>query len=103
VVEAQQASRAGDADLRARAAHLAQLEEMLRGGSAPAGQRAELDAMVTRLRDEVARSRRDGQALRAREQELRTLLSTEESRWIYVSNRLDEIERGRDGPPEHRP
>jgi chromosome segregation ATPase len=100
VVEAQQAVRVGEADTRARSTHLAQLEEMLRGGSAPPGQRAELDAMVARLQDELARSQRDEQALRAREQELRSALSTEESRWIDLSNRLDEIGRGRDARVE---
>jgi hypothetical protein len=93
VAELQRLRRAGEADHRARAAHLKQLEDSLLNGAMPFTQQEEMDRMLARLRDEVARSAQDEAAFQAREQDLRDALSAEEHVWIDVSHRLDQIER----------
>jgi hypothetical protein len=50
-------------------------------------------AMLAHLREEVDRSGREEQALRAQEQELLKALSGEEKLWIDFNSRLDELER----------
>jgi uncharacterized coiled-coil protein SlyX len=93
VAEAQSILRTSEADQRARSAHLKRVEDSLRESTASPMRNGEIEAMLGRLRDEVDRSGRDEEVLRAQEQELLKTLAVEESLWIDFSSRLDRLER----------
>jgi uncharacterized coiled-coil protein SlyX len=93
LAEAQKVLRTSEADHRARSAHLKRVEDSLRDGTASFTRSAEFEAMLAHLREEVDRSGREEQALRAQEQELLKALSGEEKLWIDFNSRLDELER----------
>jgi hypothetical protein len=81
------------ADYHARSAHLKRLEDSFAGSTASSAKSAELEAMMGHLREEVARSGRDEEALRAQQQELVKMLSSEKSLWIDFNSKLAGIER----------
>ena len=93
LAETQRVLRTSGADHRARSAHLKRVEDSLRDGTASSTRSAEFEAMLARLREEVDRSGREEQALRAQEQELLKAQSGEENLWIDFNSRLDELER----------
>ena len=63
-------------------------------GTASAARIGDVEAMLGQLRQEVARSSEEQQALRVREQDLRRTLNAEQNRWIEFNSRLDQLERG---------
>jgi hypothetical protein len=93
LAEAQRMLRTSGADHRARSAHLKRVEDSLRDGTAPSTRSGEFEVMLAHLREDVDRSGREEEALRAQEQELLKALSGEEKLWIDFNSRLDRIER----------
>jgi chromosome segregation ATPase len=81
-----------EGDRGARAEHVKQLESLHREGTAQHSQIRDLDEMLAGLRQELARSGFEEQALRAEEQELRRAMSAEQNAWIAFSARLNELE-----------
>jgi chromosome segregation ATPase len=81
-----------EGDRGARAEHVKQLESLHREGTAQHSQIRDLDGMLAGLRQELARSGFQEQALRAEEQALRTAMSAEQNAWIAFNARLDELE-----------
>ena len=92
--DAQEALNAGENDRNARLAHMSRVEESMRSGTASAARIGDVEAMLGQLRQEVARSSEEQQALRVREQDLRRTLNAEQNRWIEFNSRLDQLERG---------
>ena len=81
------------ADYRARSAHLKRVEDSFGDGTGSSTKSAELEAMLGHLREEVDRSGREEEALRAQHQELLKTLSAEENLWIDVASKLAGIEQ----------
>jgi hypothetical protein len=79
-----------ESDRRARSAHVKQLEDSRRDRATTPG---EVDGMLTNLRQELARSEWEEQTRRTEAQELQRMLSTEQTTWMDLNSRLDELER----------
>jgi chromosome segregation ATPase len=99
--EAHRAASETAADRSARSAHLAQLENLRRDGNVLSAQADDFDAMLSRLRQELARTTLDEQTLNSQWQELERTLSAEQSLWMDFSARLEELERAL--PASRRP
>src|SRR5688572_13958013 len=84
-----------EAERGKQADDLKRFEEVLRGADRelPAGQRKDIENMTAALKVELSRVRPQQQALRNQEAELSGQLVSEQGRWIYFNDRLDEIER----------
>jgi hypothetical protein len=93
LTEAQRIVKSSGADHRARSAHLKRVEDSLRDGTASSTTSGAFDAMLGHLREDVDRSGREEQALKAQEHELLKTMSAEENLWIDFSSRLDKLER----------
>jgi hypothetical protein len=72
---------------------LKRLEEAAQAQTAQPDAIASIEQMLPRLREEAAIWQRDERALRAQEDELAALITTEQSRWADFNSRLDDLER----------
>lgn len=95
IAEARRAVSSAASDRSARSAHLR------REGKLPAPEGGDFDAMLSRVRQEVARARLDEQTLHNHEQALGRILSDEQRLRMELSARLEEL--GRALPAPHRP
>ena len=89
-----QAQRTGnDFGITQMTARIKQLEESSRDGSMPADARKGMEQEAQSLKAPMNQMRQRAQELSAQESTLSGQLASEQSRWIDVNSRLDEIER----------
>jgi chromosome segregation ATPase len=101
MAQAQRTLGTAASERSAQSTHLQQLEDLRREGNVPSAQMSAFDAMLTRLRQEVAQAGFEEQTLRRGEQDLRKALATEQGAWMDFNARLDELERSL--PASRRP
>jgi chromosome segregation ATPase len=101
IAEARRAVSSAASDRSARSAHLRQLEQLRREGKLPASEAGDFDAMLSRVRQDVAQARLDEQTLHNHEQALGRTLSEEQRLWMELSSRLEQLDRALPAP--HRP
>ena len=70
-----------------------QLETMLRNGALPQDERTSAEQEMTELKVAMEDTQRRADALTAQEATLTNAFSAEQSRWMELSQRLDQIER----------
>jgi len=70
-----------------------QLETMLRNGALPQEERTSAEQEMTELKVAMEDTQRRADALTAQEATLTNAFSAEQSRWLELSQRLDQIER----------
>lgn len=75
------------------AASVDQIQRSLEAGEVPQEQRAELEAHVRAMKQELSRVSPRLQELRSQEADISGQLVSEQGRWIEFNSRLDEIER----------
>jgi chromosome segregation ATPase len=93
MAEVQRTLNSAASERSARSTYLQQLEQLRREGNVSSAQMSEFDAMVIRVRQELTQAGFHEQTLQRGEQELRRTLAAEQSAWIDVNARLDELER----------
>jgi hypothetical protein len=101
IAEARRAVSSAASDRSARSAHLRQLEQVRQEGKLPAPEAGDFDAMLSRVRQEVAQARLDEQTLHNHEQALSRILSDEQGLWMELSSRLEVLDRALPAP--HQP
>jgi predicted nucleic acid-binding Zn-ribbon protein len=70
-----------------------QLETMLRNGALPQDERASAEQEMTELKVAMEDTQRRADGLAAQEAQLTNAFSAEQTRWLELSQRLDQIER----------
>jgi hypothetical protein len=75
------------------ATRMRQLENMLRNGALPEDERASAEQEMTELKVSLDDAQRRADALATQEATLTNAFSAEQSRWLELSQRLDQIER----------
>ncbi len=68
-------------------------QKSLQSGDVPFEQRKDVEAMLGGLKQEVARTEALRQRLQAQAAELSGQLTTEQGRWVYFNDSLDQIEQ----------
>ena len=75
------------------ATRMRQLENMLRNGALPQDERTSAEQEMAELRVSMEDAQRRSDALASQEATLTNAFSAEQSRWLELSQRLDQIER----------